>query len=432
MPQHHGMREAPGMREGPRPLPIHLLNLALTLQTWRAGLPSLKTGSPVWNPPLADRVEALRHDLAGVASEAFADAVEAESRCRHDAVLNGIDAYRRHPYRRSLAAPPVVWCQGTTRLLDYGGDQPGPPVLLVPSLVNRCTILDLGPRRSLARYLAGQGLRPLLVDWDAPGEAEAGFTLTDYVARLEAMLELAAGGDGERGQGRAAVLGYCMGGLLALALALRQPERVSGLALLATPWDFHAPTSHQADRLRGLRPMLEMAILAARGLSVDVQNALFAAIDPTNCARKFAAFAELDPRSAKARDFVAVEDWINDGVPLVPAVARDCLDGWYGRNDPAQGRWCIAGQPVRPQDLAVPSLVMVPGKDRIVPPESALALAKSLPKGRCRIITTGHIGMITGRLSQSKVYKPLAKWLTNVALHKEACPSLTHTIKTTP
>ncbi len=420
------MPHSHGMREGPRPLPIHLLNLAWTLLSWRAGLPSLRIGSPAWKPPLAERAEMLRQDLVGVAPDAFTAAVEAESHRRHDAFLRGVEAYRHHPYRRRLPTPPVIWRQGSTRLLDYGSDPAAPPVLLVPSLVNRCTILDLTPRRSLARALAKRGLRPLLVDWDTPGEAEAAFTLTDYVARLEAMLQLAAG------EGCAAVVGYCMGGLLALALALRRPEQVCGLALLATPWDFHAPSPDQANRLRGLRPLLELSIQAARGLSADVQNALFAAIDPANCARKFSAFADLAPRSAKARDFVAVEDWINDGVPLVPAVARTCLDGWYDRNDPALGRWCIAGQPVRPQNLAVPSLVLVPGKDRIVPPESALALAHALPNGRCRIISTGHIGMMTGRLAPSKVYRPLAKWLTNVALHKGACPSVAHTIKSSP
>lgn len=423
----HSKRKAAqtsGPRSGPRPLPIHLLNLAWTLLGWRAGLPSLKTASPAWKPSLAERVEALRRDLANVDPDTFAVAVDAEARRRHDAVLRGIEAYRRHPYRRTLTEPPVAWRQGTTRLLDYGGDAAAPPVLLIPSLVNRCTILDLTPRRSLARYLAKQGLRPLLVDWGTPGEVEAGFSLADYVARLEAMLEVVPRG--------VAVVGYCMGGLLALALALLRPDTVTGLALLATPWDFHAPSPDQARQMALLRPMLECAIAAAGGLAADVQNALFAAIDPTNAGRKFATFAELDPRTRKARDFVAVEDWINDGVPLVPTVARECLDGWYGRNDPAAGRWCVAGRAVRPETIALPSLVLVPGKDRIVPPESALALAETLPNGHCRVIATGHIGMMTGRLAQTKVYRPLARWLTNVAAHQIPCPSATHKLKTSP
>jgi polyhydroxyalkanoate synthase len=421
------MPQSPVRREGPRPLPVHLLNLAWTLLSWRAGLPSLKNGSPAWKRPLAQRAEALRHDLADVASDAFEAAVDAESRRRHAAFLDGVAAYRRHPYRRRLAEPPVIWRQGTTRLLDYGNDPAAPTVLLIPSLINRYRILDLMPRRSLARALARQGLRPLVVDWDAPGPQEQTFTLTDYIHRLESALD-AITADGRR----AGVVGYCMGGLLALALATRRPDRVSGLALLATPWDFHAPSAEQAGRLGQLRPVLELGIAAANGLSPDLQNALFATIDPANCARKFASFADLDPKSAKARDFVALEDWINDGVPLAPAVARECLDGWYGRNDPALGRWMIEGKAVLPSRLTLPTLVLVPGRDRIVAPESALALAEKLPNSLCHVIATGHIGMMTGRLSHSKVYRPLANWLTNVALHKEACPSGTLTIKNPP
>jgi polyhydroxyalkanoate synthase len=410
-------------RTGPRPLPIHLLNQAWTLLSWRAGLPSLSSASPAWKQPLAERAASLARDLASVDPDAFAAAVEAEALRRHDAFLRGVAAYRRHPAGEPSPTPPVIWSDGATRLLDYGSAATAPAVLLVPSLINRATILDLTPRRSLARYLAARGLRPLLVDWGAPGEVEAGFTLTDYIARLERALEFA---------GPAAVVGYCMGGLLALALTQRRPALVHGLALLATPWDFHAPSPDQVRQLGRIRPLLDAAIQAAGGLSADLQNALFAAIDPTNAGRKFAAFAGMKPRSRKTRDFVAVEDWINDGVTLVPNVARECLDGWYGRNDPAAGRWCVAGRAVQPREVAVPSLVMVPGRDRLVPPESALSLAKSLPKARCRVITTGHIGMMTGRMAQTKVYRPLALWLTNVALRQIPCPSATLKIKTTP
>lgn len=404
-------------RSGPRPLPVHLLNLAWTLLSWRAGLPSLNSASSLWKPSLAGPAAALSRDLAGVDPEAFAAAVAAEADARHRAFLDGVAAYRRHPWRRDLTEPPVIWREGTTRLLDYGDRDGAPPVLLVPSLINRCTILDLTPRRSLARSLARRGLRPLLVDWDAPGEAEREFRLDDYITRLERLLQAV---------GETMVVGYCMGGLLALALALRQPRLVRGLALLATPWDFHAPSNAQARLLQRLRPALDLAIRTAGGLAADVQNALFAGVDPANAARKFAAFAALKPNSRQARDFVAVEDWLNDGVPLVPKVAAECLDGWYGRNDPAAGRW------LRPADLTVPTLLLVPGRDRIVPPESALALAKTLPKARCRIIAAGHIGMITGRLAPTKVYGPLARWLTIVAARQMTCPSATLPLKTTP
>ena len=52
----------------------------------------------------------------------------------------------------------------------------------------------------MMRWLAAQGLRPLLLDWGWPGEAERRFTLTDYIAgRLERAL--AAVGDAGRARG---------------------------------------------------------------------------------------------------------------------------------------------------------------------------------------------------------------------------------------
>jgi hypothetical protein len=101
-------------------------------------------------------------------------------------LIAGIAAYRRHPWRRDLAEPPVIWAEGGSRVLDYGGT--GVPVLFVPSLVNRAYVLDLAEGQSMLRHLAERH-RVLLLDWGWPAEAERGFTLTDYIAgRLERAL----------------------------------------------------------------------------------------------------------------------------------------------------------------------------------------------------------------------------------------------------
>jgi len=64
--------------------------------------------------------------------------------------------------------------------------------MFVPSLVNRGYILDLAEHHSLLRYLCQRGLRPLLVDWGAPGTLETGFSLNDYIGdRLTRALQAA-------------------------------------------------------------------------------------------------------------------------------------------------------------------------------------------------------------------------------------------------
>lgn len=160
-------------------------------------------------------------------------------------------------------------------------------MLFVPSLVNRAHILDLMPEQSLLRWLAVRGVRPLLLDWGWPGEAERAFTLSDATDRLGRALDAV---------GEPVVLaGYCMGGLLAAAAAQRWPARVRALALLATPWDFHAEPA-DATRLAAALPLLE-PLMAAGALPVDALQTLFAAADPGSIARKFRAFGALDQSS---------------------------------------------------------------------------------------------------------------------------------------
>jgi polyhydroxyalkanoate synthase len=400
-------------RQGPRPLPVHLASAVTAWTTSRAALPLLKRGSLPWRPELAGAAEALRRSLAEIAPEDFADAVDRELRARADAFLSGIERYRAHPYRRAVAEAPVLWQEGSTRLLDYGaGAHDGRAVLVVPSLINPAYILDLTQEKSLLRFLAGQGLRPLLVDWGRPSAVERGFTLSDYIAgRLEAAAAAAVDVVGRP----LGVVGYCMGGLLALALAQRRPPLVKALALLATPWDFHAERAGQARLLGALAEPLSRSFRALGELPVDVLQLLFAGLDPLLALRKFIRLARLPKGSVEERDFVALEDWLNDGVPLALPTARECLAQWYGANAPAAGGWRVAGVPIEPARLRQPSLVVVPAQDRIVPPASAAALAAALPDAESLAPALGHIGMMVARNAPDAVWRPLAAWLARHA-----------------
>ena len=409
-------------RQGPRPLALHLAmaNLAWTSSQlawplWKSGsLPSnLDLASlDLANPGLAARSEKLRQSLAPVAPEDFSAALRRAIADQQRALLAGIQAYRAHPYRRTLADPPCLWTEGSSRLLDYGAvDKRGRaawPVLVVPSLINRAYVLDLMADRSLLRWLARQGLRPLLLDWGPPGPVEREFALEDYVAgRLERALERVLGED----KRPPLVLGYCMGGVLALALALRRRAALSGLLLLATPWDFHAGPAAQGPLLSGAADGLGPLMEALGELPVDAIQGLFAGLDPMLAQRKFSAFAKLPPDSPRAAAFVALEDWLNDGVPLAAPVARECLKDWYGANVTGRGVWRIAGQTVNPEQLDLPTLCVIPSRDRIVPPGSAAALARALPNSSLLEPPLGHIGMVVSTRARDLVWRPMADWI---------------------
>ena len=320
------------------------------------------------------------------------------------ALIHGIAAYRRHPAHRTLIDPPAIWTEGDARLLDFN-PVGSPTVLFIPSLVNRAYVLDLAPGRSMMRWLAEAGVRPLLLDWGWPGAVERRYSLTDVIAGpMERALAVAA----ETGGMPAVLAGYCMGGLLALALALRRPEHVRALALLATPWSF--TPSPVAARL----PSMEPALAMTGTLPVDALQALFAAIEPGSVAQKFRRFATLDPDSPAAHDFVVLEDWLNDGVPLAAPIAREVLGEWYGQNTPGRGLWRVAGEPIQPEHLRVPTWIAAPQRDRIVPPESALPLANLITGAILHRPGSGHIGMTAGPRAQTALWRPMLAWLRSL------------------
>jgi len=415
-------------RLGPRPLPLYLGTAMLTWTSSRAGSLSLRNGLPPWKPgpqdPEARAVtERFRADLSAYLQDAgqndpdggtgevgwasFLGALDSEINRRLSGFIEGIAAYRRHPFRRVDSEPNAVWSDGSTRLLLHG-DGGGRPLLIVPSLVNRYHVLDIAPGRSLLNHLDQAGFAPYVVDWDRPGEIERNFTLTDYIAgRLERVLDVVHDHAGER----PILMGYCMGGLLALALAQRRQRDLRGLVLLATPWDFTAGAGPSTFRPDLLKPFLSGVLDALGELPTDIIQAMFHTLDPMLVPLKFLRFAKMDMKSPEAEAFVALEDWINDGVPLAAPVAREALFGWYGENTTARGQWRVAGRVVAPEEVSLPTLALIPGRDRIVPPESASALAAALPEVTELGIALGHIGMVVSEKARDRAWTTIVDWL---------------------
>jgi polyhydroxyalkanoate synthase len=394
--------------QGPRPLALHLSIQTLSWISSLSALPNLKNGSLNWSPHQKSAANDLTDALQHISPDDFRSAVENQSRLRLAEFARGVRAYRRYKRAPRPNEPCVIWSEGTTRLLDYGINGKGRPIMFVPSLVNRGYILDLGKRRSLLRDLARRGFRPLLVDWGAPGKLEAGFLPDDYIGgRLVGALQAAH----DLNNKPVALAGYCMGGLLTLALAAIRPEQVSAQVLMATPWNFHAMSPDKTRMLAAMIPAIENMLQITSTLPVDVLQSMFTILNPQLTAIKFRAFAGLDKRSAKARGFVALEDWLNDGIPLAGPTAKECLDGWYVKNNPGQGVWQVCGKNIRPEEINIPSLVIVPTLDHIVPRTSSLPLAEKLPDPNCLKIKAGHIGMVAGSRAKASLYDPLAEWL---------------------
>ncbi|KQN82095.1 poly-beta-hydroxybutyrate polymerase [Sphingomonas sp. Leaf67] len=311
---------------------------------------------------------------------------------RRARALTGLRAYQDAPrLPRTPMAEPVAR-DGRIVLRDYGGA--GRPVVVIPSLINPPFVLDLSPEKSLLRWLAGQGLRVLLVDWGTPAPDDRAMDLGRHaqaVARLCATLDEPP-----------LLVGYCLGGTIALATAGFVP--VAGIALIATPWHFtgfdDATRAGVADQWTMAQPTAERMGL----VPMEFLQAMFWQLDPGRTVDKYVGFADLDPASAKAQAFIALEDWANAGAPLPYAAGRELFDDLFDADLPGTGRWRVADR-IASADHPVPMVEFVAADDRIVPAASAIGLPDR------RIVPAGHVGMIVGSRGPSVLWEPLAHWL---------------------
>lgn len=371
----------------------------------------MKNVSNNWNPDLKAEALNLVNEISNYSQDSFTSALDAEAFLRAQSFQAGIKAYHDHPYIRDVKDPEAIWSEGGSNLLDYAGPEDGPVLLAIPSLINKAYVLDLNEKRSFMRSMSKKGIRSFLLDWGEVGELEKEMSLSDYIlGRLSRALD-----EVHRLTGRpVSVLGYCMGGVLTTALAALKPSKISSLILLATPWDFHAGHGTHTRVISASRLQLESIINTYGHLPVDVIQALFAAIDPFQIPQKFTKFGEMKQKSKGAEKFVALEDWLNDGIPLSGTLAKECLFGWYIENAPYKGSWELDGLCVNPKDIKCPTLLFIPENDRIVPPESACALGNLIANAQMKVIPAGHIGMVTGRKAIGSLYTPLSKWLLSL------------------
>ncbi|WP_243395757.1 alpha/beta fold hydrolase [Sphingomonas oleivorans] len=310
------------------------------------------------------------------------------------AALKGLRAYQNAPRPPRPPAMPVVAEAGRARLRDYGGE--GPPIVFVPSLINPPNVLDLTPEKSLLRWLATQGVRPLLVDWGDPGAEDRNMSVAGHVEQLLLPMLDALGEP-------ATLAGYCVGGTMALAAAARAPVR--SLVLLATPWHFsgfpEGARSFLADLWERAAPLADHLGL----LPIEVLQTSFWQLDRTRTIAKFEGFSTVDPDSDTARGFVALEDWASDGPPLTYAAGRELIEDFFTADLPGRSEWQVGGAPVDPAALSCPVLNIISSKDRIVPAASAPQL------GERKMLDLGHVGMVVGSRARTSLWEPLAHWL---------------------
>ncbi len=333
-------------------------------------------------------------------------------------ILAALKTWQHHPFHRKNHGRPVVWQSGSSRLFDYGAQSKtvsAPPVLVIPSLVNKPYILDLSSENSLMQMLVAAGLRPYLLDWGTPETAESEFDLTTYIlSRAMPALNKIHRISGAK----VGIMGYCMGGTIAASMALLT-SKVNCLCTIGAPWDFYRPTGNRLllqqmgapDNGKNLQILIRNLSYAFGNLPFVFLQALFAAIDPAQFGDKFLRFNQMDPTSKDGQNFVAIEDWLNDGVPLTGPVADDLLVKWHIQNQINNGLWRIGNTVIDATKISLPGMFVCGKSDIIAPPETTFALPEQVKNATIIQPDTGHVGMIVGSKSREQVILPIAKFL---------------------
>jgi len=313
----------------------------------------------------------------------------------------------------------VIYQEGRMRVLHYRKPPTvtttdRPPVLCVYALINKPYIMDLQPGRSVIESLLARGLDMYLIDWGTPNELDQNLRIHDYVnGYVDAAVKAT---QREARVDRIHMLGYCMGGTFSTMYAARHPQNLRTLSLMAAPLDFdtkssllnvwaHAPgfDAWKIARTYGLIPP-------------EFFNGAFAILDPlrTNYLKFQGLLDRIDDRPF-IENFLRMEMWNADGIPMAGPTYAEFIDKGYQRNLLTKGEWTLDGdsQRIDLSQIEMPVATIVGLTDNLVPPESTERILEHVGSKDTQKFEnpSGHIGLSTGRRAHEDLWPRYAEWL---------------------
>ncbi len=314
----------------------------------------------------------------------------------------------------------VVFRENKWSLLRYrssGGVTRKHPVLLVPSLINRHYVLDLLPGKSFAEHLSKQGYDVFCIDWGTPEDEDRYLTFDEIVDRyigraLRVTCERA-------GSPKAHVLGYCLGGTLAVIHAALHQERIASLALVAAPVRFD---DQSLLALWTQSPTFDVKSLVEGSGNVPwfLMQGAFQLLRPTMGLAKAVGLLAKSPLVQETErwddqfldGFFALETWGNDNVSFPGAAYLKYIQALYRENALVRDELSISGRLVRLGDVEAPVLAVTFEHDNIVPWQSAvdvLSRVKSDHKAHVHV-PGGHVGAMVSSSAAKNVWPKIERF----------------------
>lgn len=318
----------------------------------------------------------------------------------------------QHPVPIAQSPREEVFRRDGIALYHYTRETPATqpvPILLVYSLINRPSVLDLQPGKSVVGALLARGFEVYLIDWGIPTVVDQKLDLDAYINTLLRLL--VAETCRHANAPKVTLFGYCMGGTMAAMYAALHPRRVHSLLLLGAP--FHFRSQELLYRWGSDKTFFDPShLVRACG---NAPPWAFDGFTMLKLQYKVPRLAQLfdnldDEKFVEA--YLAMEQWVNDNIPMSGAMYEEYLKTCFQENALIEGRLEIGGRRVKLERITCPTLIVTGGADHLVPPETCEPLAKKLSDVEIMQFPTGHIGLSVSSGAHKKLWPAACDWLS--------------------
>lgn len=289
----------------------------------------------------------------------------------------------------------------------------GPILLIVPAPIKRAYIWDLAPGASVVQACLDQGLRPYLVQWEAP---EAGAGLAEfgegYLAECVRAIRAECGSDGVM------LAGHSLGGVLAAVFAAVRPERVKGLVLLGTPLHYTQSRDQGALGVVAEAGGGWLESLPARVPGSFMSMAGFMASPAAFGKERLADWWRSLPDREALRTHMQVERWSLDELPLAGRLVEDLLRQLYGADAFMTGKLRCGRRIAAADRVSAPLLVVAEPNCPIVPPAAILPFVERAASREKKVllyegdvgVAIQHVGALVGRNAHARLWPEILAW----------------------
>lgn len=292
---------------------------------------------------------------------------------------------------------------GSSQLYEFGIGT-GIPILVIPSMINKAYIMDL-PSQSFIQSLCEQGFKPYVIEWGDPGKLEATMDFNDFIHRTNQFVDYVLG----KHNGPLALLGYCMGGIMATLYASKYPKKVSSIVQLASPWDFAVGGFLRVNPSKLKKCFENQELVPKEFFQLGFYITKFRDVN-----RKYIEFVK---NPANASSFAQIESWVDDGVDMPKAVFEQLMDDIVYQNKLILGSFSLGNSDYDVKVCTAPVLSIIATKDSLVPAASSIAISSAIPKSDIVYLNTGHVGLVTALRDEAA--ETIKLWLVNKKVNKQ-------------